>query len=253
MFATPNPFGVAVGQVEPVCPKNTYKAFVAPVSGVNQVFSAPVDNTITMACDTLLDHNGVFMLPDLEYTASSVGNIYTVLDYLVMGDQLDSLATTDPDSIKYTREFYIIVDTTGANQVISHPWLEDHASVNDLNCTINGIALVPTVDFAFVGGSIQVFAYMSAGDWFGVLPSAKLTYTGTVPQLTFLTTVSTNNQMFTNASLSAYTKAEDLILTSNGVFLQPTTDYTLSGSTITVIPFLLSNTYLTVFANVASC
>jgi hypothetical protein len=59
--------------------------------------------------------------------------------------------------------------------------------------------------------------------------------------------------MFNNPALAAYTKAEDIILTVDGVCLQPTTDYTFIGSSLTVSAYLQSGSYLTVFANASSC
>ena len=259
--------GLVTFDPPPPAPKECWHESYAPVDiiadGAHQQFYVDSIEDYSLGCDALVQYNGVFMDPnDYFFIADNVDYNFEVVAYVKAGDWISFESITDSDQIFWLQEFYWTVQQAGKNQVYNDPTLQNWAGGRTLantNLSLNGVLLTMGTDFTFDAKiGITFYCLLDVGDVVGILPtcagpSARAIKTPLVPQLVFIAVSTGQNQIFTDVLLTGYTSSSDMIVTKDGVVLEPDVDYSLAGSTLTVFPKLTVLTEIIVLANSRSC
>ena len=257
--------------VEPACYKEPYYLIPVPTAASGQAFAIPTLRDYPMSCDALMDNNGVFLVPTLDFDFPIGSEILTVSAYLQTGNQLELLSSPNPASSVRTGEYYYIVSVDGANQQIAGlPIFPEYLNTQNFNITINGVLTVPRLDFEYESNVLTILAYLQAGDIVGILPAAQLSRAAeSVPSVTFFVTQSGSFQTFIGDAIPRYLKSSDAIVTLNGINLQPsvspnTSDFSITNPTLSspgapdvlqlfINPYIEQGSTITILCNTQSC
>ena len=220
----------------PTCWKEDYEAINVVAAGANQRFTVASAVDYPVNCDALVQLNGViFDYQDFHFVTSP-GN--TQIDaYLNIGDYLSFNAITNSTFAYWMPEFYWTVPESGAGQTFTSPTLLPFAGARDItntNISVNGVILEPLADYDYADTTITFSCYLNANDVVGILPTCVANYAGTplVPIISLIIANGTRNG-FNDNLLSNYTAANQLIISLNGVLMEPTVDYTHNNNRIT--------------------
>ena len=247
----------------PTCWKEPYVTLPIEMDGANLLFDVSNIADYGMNCDALLQRNGVFMDPvDYTFIPYDIEYNFELVAYARTGDWVAFEPITNAKQTYWLQEFYWTVQTNGYNQTLNdkayYPFRNSRNTANS-NVCLNGVLLTQNIDFYFTEATGFVFTcYLEVGDVVGILPTCangtKGKYvTPVVPQLLFIVVSTGKDQTFADPILQAYTRAEDMIVTKDGVVLQPYVDYTFVGETITVLSYLRVQSEIIVLANSRSC
>ena len=100
-------------------------------------------------------------------------------------------------------------------------------SVNDVIVSVNGFIFVPTTDYT-ISGTTLTFAAAPASSAEINIRYLPLSGTGT-----FTNQTATGDGSTTTLTISSGRAVENVIVTVNGITLVPSTDYSISGTTLT--------------------
>ena len=247
-------------KVEPACFKEPYNLLPVVASGAGQSFAIANLPDYPMSCDALMDNNGVYIVPTLDFDFTPGATLLSVSAYLQAGNLLELLASPNPNSSARAREYYYFVTDNGANQrIVGLPIFEDYTGTANFNVTQNGVLLTPVTDFSYITNVLTIFAYLQTDDIVGILPAAMLSVpTASVPSFTIAVTNSGAGQTFKNANFLRYTRSSDAIVTLNGLNLQPDVspnayDFSIATQTLTINPYVEQGSSITVLCNTQSC
>lgn len=240
--------------------KQQYYAIPIDSAGSEQGFQIPnLRTNYDMECDALLQFNGVFLHPnDYAFIVNDLDVNFVLHFFCTPSDWVSFEPILSAKQPWWLQEFYWDIENSGANQIYFDRSLSkgrDTRTNFNTNLSKNGVLMSPLEDYSYQEGvGITISAYLLAGDTVGILPTCagRLTGTPLVPIMQFSTTKNAANQTFINPLLAQYVRSDDLILVKDGVVLQPTTDYALAGSTLTVNAYMRAFTELIVLANARS-
>jgi len=201
--------------------------------------------------DTSLDINGKTDLTtgiegadELVIYDNSTSTIKKVnLDNLVIGqtavtsladDDVFLVYDTDAGEIKKVEKQYVATSTLsytngtftgdGSTTTIT---IDSGRAVNDVLVHINGFLLVPTDDYT-ISGTTLTFATAPAAS-----AEISVRYLPLTGSATYTNDTATGDGSTTGFTIDSGRTVEDIIVSVNGVSLVPTTDYTISGTTLT--------------------
>ena len=100
-------------------------------------------------------------------------------------------------------------------------------AVNDVLVSVNGFVLVPTTDYT-ISGTTLTFATAPAAS-----AEINIRYFPLAGSGTYTNGTGTGDGSTTTLTINSGRSVEDVIVTVNGVTLVPSTDYTISGTTLT--------------------
>ena len=258
-------------KAEPLCFKEPYYLLKITIDAAGQSFTVPTLTDYLMSCDAVMDYNGVYLVPTLDFDFPADSTLLVVSAYLEEDALLELLASPNPSSSVRTSEYYYIVDADGANQQLSNfRVFADYLNTQNFNLTLNGVLLTPLIDFSYVTDVLTIIAYMSVGDILGILPAAKLTRpSASVPAITFSVTQSGAFQNFADINIARYTRTSDAIVTLNGINLQPSVspdvfDFSIANPTLSspgkpdvlqlfITPYIELGSSITILCNTQSC
>jgi hypothetical protein len=100
-------------------------------------------------------------------------------------------------------------------------------SVNDVIVSVNGFVLVPTTDYT-ISGTTLTFTTAPASS-----AEINIRYLPLSGSATYTNGTATGDGSTTGFTINSGRSVEDILVSVNGVVLVPTTDYTISGTTLT--------------------
>ena len=180
---------------------------------------------------------------------TSAGSIKKIQASNVASD-LDINATTDLGEEPAAADEFIIYDATaGANRKVAYSYInpsltytngtftgdgstttisiDSGRAVNDVLVHVNGFLLVPTDDYT-ISGTTLTFATAPAAS-----AEISVRYLPLTGAATYTNDTATGDGSTTGFTIDSGRTVEDVMVSVNGVTLVPTTDYTISGTTLT--------------------
>ena len=194
--------------------------------------------------------NGIIQKAGTDFTVSGSGITFTsplvteedVIDFILdLGASSSTVPTpTVLDSIS-------TVNGQATYNLLASNSAHTASHVNNLRVSINGVLQEPTNDFTVSGSTITFIPALITNDVVDYIVDYGASYgTQALAAPSALDTITTVNgqasyTMKLNGSEHGASSAENLIVSKNGIIQKPVSDYTVSGSTITFIPALITN------------
>jgi len=105
--------------------------------------------------------------------------------------------------------------------------IDSGRAVADVLVSVNGFILQPTTDYTISGTTLTIAAAPAAS------AEINIRYLPLAGTATYTDDTATGDGSTTAFTIDSGRTVEDVLVTVNGLLLQPTTDYTISGTTLT--------------------
>jgi plastocyanin len=172
---------------------------------------------------TIINYNGVFQLRTSAYTLS--GPTITFTEAPTEGSLIE--VTTTMGSMSGAGAF--VTRTYTGNGVQTNYTVTSGMTVSSVLVTENGLVQTPTVDYTIAGSTLTFDGAPTNGTVIQIRELAIAIATTVSPAYRAYTGNGVQNTFTVTTGLTA----NSLIIAENGILQRPTTDYTVSGSTVT--------------------
>ena len=174
---------------------------------------------------TVVNYNGAFQLRTSSYTLS--GPTLTFSDAPANGSLIE--VTTTMGATSGAGAF--VTRTYTGNGVATTYTVTSGVTVSSVLVTENGLVQTPTVDYTISGTTLTFIVAPANGVVIQIRELAIAVATTVSPAYRAYT----GNGVATTFTITSGLPANSLIVAENGIIQRPTTDYTVSGSTLTFV------------------
>ena len=174
---------------------------------------------------TIVNYNGIFQLRTSSYTLS--GPTLTFSEAPLNGSKIE--VTTTMGSTSGAGAF--VTRTYTGNGVATTYTVTSGVTVSSVLVTENGLVQTPTTDYTISGTTLTFITAPANGVVIQIRELAIAIATTVSPAYRAYT----GNGVATTFTVTSGLTANSLIVAENGIIQRPTTDYTVSGSTLTFV------------------
>ena len=174
---------------------------------------------------TIVNYNGIFQLRTSSYTLS--GPTLTFSEAPLNGSKIE--VTTTMGSTSGAGAF--VTRTYTGNGVATTFTVTSGVTVSSVLVTENGLVQTPTTDYTISGTTLTFITAPANGVVIQIRELAIAIATTVSPAYRAYT----GNGVATTFTVTSGLTANSLIVAENGIIQRPTTDYTVSGSTLTFV------------------